>query len=125
MSKHKVTLTHIMKIIFLCGLVVMVNFAYVTSFFVMFGRQMENVASGANNYDAYLELMPIISLSSFVLADFLQMARFFRKKNVEVVADSIKFSFIQTLITLSAKDLTELRAFPRSVIVLRDRKSVV
>ncbi len=118
MSKHKVTLTHIMKIIFLCGLVVMVNFAYVTSFFVMFGRQMENVASGANNYDAYLELMPIISLSSFVLADFLQMARFFRKKNVEVVADSIKFSFIQTLITLSAKDLTELRAFPRSVIVL-------
>ena len=43
MSKHKVTLTHIMKIFFLCGLVVMVNFAYVTSFFVMFGRQMENV----------------------------------------------------------------------------------
>lgn len=118
MSKSKVTFTHILKIIFLCGLVIMVNFAYITSFFVIFGRQMENVESGANNYDAYVLLMPVISFSSFVLADFLQMARFFRKKNVEIVADSIKFSFIQTLITLSAKDLTELRAFPRSVILL-------
>ena len=118
MSKNKVTFTHILKIFFLCGLVVMVNFAYVTSFFVIFGSQMEDVESGVNNYDAYINLLPIISASSFVLADFLQMARFFRKKNVEVVSDSLKFSFIQTLITLSAKDLFEQRAFPRSVIVL-------
>ena len=118
MSKNKVTFTHILKIFFLCGLVVMVNFAYVTSFFVIFGSQMEDVESGVNNYDAYINLLPIISASSFILADFLQMARFFRKKNVEVVSDSLKFSFIQTLITLSAKDLFEQRAFPRSVIVL-------
>ena len=118
MSTNKVTLTHILKIIFLCGLVVMVNFAYITSFFAIFGSEMENVESGVNNYDAYINLIPVISLSSFVLADFLQMARFFRKKNVEVIADSLKFAFIQTLITLSAKDLTEMRAFPRSVILL-------
>ena len=79
MSNSKVTLTHILKIIFLCGLVVMVNFAYVTSFFAIFGSEMENVESGVNNYDAYLFFIPISSFSSFVLADFLQMARFFRK----------------------------------------------
>ena len=68
MSKNKVTLTHIMKIIFLCGLVVMVNFAYITSFFVIFGRQMENVESGANNYDAYVLLMPVISMTDRMLS---------------------------------------------------------
>ena len=118
MSRNKVTLTHIIKIFFLAGLVLMVNFAYITSFFAIFGPALENVESPVDNYDAYINLMPVISVSSFILADFLQMARFFRKKNTEIVADTLKFSFIQTLITLSAKDLTEQRAFPRSVIVL-------
>jgi len=118
MSRNRQFLTHMLKVIFLAGIVLMVNFAYITSFFALFGVEMENVESGANNYDAYLSLMPIISISSIILADFLQMARFFRKKNIEVVSDSLKFSFIQTLITLSAKDLTEQRAFPRSVIIL-------
>src|SRR5574344_1531285 len=39
-------------------------------------------------------------------------------KNIDVVSQTLYFSFIQTLITLSAKYLTEQRAFPRSVIVI-------
>ncbi|MCQ2516010.1 MAG: sugar transferase [Saccharofermentans sp.] len=118
MGKTKINLTHAMKILFLLGIIMVTNLAYVTSFFAMFGEQMENVESGVNNYDAYIRLVPIISLSSIILADYLQMARFFRKKNLEVVADTLKFAFIQTLITLATKDLTGERAFPRSVILL-------
>jgi len=118
MGKFKFNYTHAMKILFLIGIIVVTNLAYVTSFFAMFGEQMENVESGVNNYDAYIRLVPVISISSIVLADYLQMARFFRKKNLEVVADTLKFAFIQTLITLATKDLAAEHAFPRSVILL-------
>ena len=57
-------------------------------------------------------------LATVFLADMLQMPRFFRKKNIEVVTQTLKFSTILTLVTLSAKDLAVQRAFPRSVILL-------
>ncbi len=109
------TIPHLFKILFLLGLAVVVHFAYVTSFFLRLGADFETTTS--NNYDAYVALIPVITVSTIILADFLQMPRFFRKKNLDVVSQALTFSFIQTLITLSAKDLTQQRAFPRSVIV--------
>lgn len=118
LSKHarKVTIPHFFKLIFLIGLVIVVHFAYVTSFYAILGRDYEHTIH--NNYEAYTALAPIIMIATFLLADFLQMPRFFRKKNIDIVAQTLKFSFILTLITLSAKDLTEQRAFPRSVVLL-------
>lgn len=118
MHGHKITIPHIFKLIFLLGLICIVNLAYVTSFFVVFGKAMRDVENEINNFAAYKSLIPVITASSIILADFLQMSRFFRKKNFDVVTQTLTFSFVQTLITLSAKDLAEQRAFPRSVIVI-------
>jgi exopolysaccharide biosynthesis polyprenyl glycosylphosphotransferase len=111
------TIPHLFKLLFLLGLVLVVHFAYITSFFAIFGKAMENTQTG-NNYEAYQALSPIITLATIFLGDFLQMPRFFRKKNIDVVSQTLYFCTILTLVTLSAKDLTEQRAFPRSVIVL-------
>lgn len=72
----------------------------------------------AENFQAYLTLIPMISLSSFLLADFLQFSRFFRKKNLDIVSESIKFSFLQTLFTTTAAYFFLQHALPRSIIGL-------
>ncbi len=114
--KFKLTVPHFFKLIFLIGIIIVVHAAYLTSFYAWFGSAMEDPL--INNFDAYKALVPVITIASIFLADFLQMPRFFRKKNIDIVAQTLKFSFILTLITLSAKDLTEQRAFPRSVILI-------
>lgn len=116
MKKKAFSLPHLFKLLFLLGLMFLVNAAYITSFFAVFGSNMEDPTN--NNYDAYLNLIPVITIASLFLADFLQMPRFFRKKNIDIISQTLKFSSLITLITLSAKDLTEQRAFPRSVILL-------
>ena len=117
MKNRFFTIPHLFKLVFLLGLIIVVQFAYVTSFFAVFGVNMED-PNNPHNFEAYQALMPVIAIASVFVADFLQMPRFFRKKNIDVVAQTIYFSFLITLITLAAKDLTELRAFPRSVILI-------
>lgn len=116
MKDKFLTLPHLFKLIFLIGIVGIVHAAYLTSFYAWFGAPMEDPLM--NNFDAYKALVPLITVAAFLLADYLQMPRFFRKKNIDIVSQTLMFSFILTLITLSAKDLTEQRAFPRSVIVI-------
>ena len=111
------TVPHLFKLVFLLGLVLVVQFAYVTSFFAVFGVAMED-PNNPHNYEAYQALVPVITIATIFVADFLQMPRFFRKKNIDVVSQTLYFSFLITLITLAAKDLTEQRAFPRSVILV-------
>ena len=116
MNRKFFTVPHLFKILFMLGLAVTVHLAYVTSFYVVLGN---NYASTPEmNFDAYIHLIPIIVIATLILADILQMPRFFRKKNIDVVSQSLVFSTILTLVTLSAKDLLVQRAFPRSVILL-------
>lgn len=116
MNRKFFTVPHLFKILFMLGLAVIVHLAYVTSFYVVLGN---NYASTPEmNFDAYIHLIPIIVIATLILADILQMPRFFRKKNIDVVSQSLVFSTILTLVTLSAKDLLVQRAFPRSVILL-------
>ncbi len=117
MNRKFFSVPHLFKILFLLGLAVIVHFAYVTSFVFILGADYENTLN-PRNYTDYVALSPYISLSTILLADFLQMPRFFRKKNIDVVSQTLYFTFIQTLITISLKDLMDKRAFPRSVIVL-------
>lgn len=117
MNKKFFSVPHLFKILFLLGLALVVHFAYVTSFFFVFGSNYEHTIN-PDNYRDYMELSPLITISTILLADFLQMPRFFRKKNIDVVSQTLYFSFIQTLITIALKDLSLKRAFPRSVIVL-------
>lgn len=118
MNSKKLTIPHLFKIAFILGLVLIVQLAYITSFYIYFGPALRNVTTEADNFAAYTVLAPFISLASIILADFLQMPRFFRKKNLDVVSQTLYFSFILTLITLSLKDLTEQRAFSRGVILI-------
>lgn len=117
MNNKFFTVPHLFKLVFLLGLVLVVQAAYVSSFFAVFGFAMED-PNNPHNYEAYQALIPIITIASIFVADFLQMPRFFRKKNIDVISQTLYFSFLMTLITLAAKDLTEQRAFPRRVIVI-------
>lgn len=116
MKQKLFTVPHIFKLLFLIGLAVVVHLAYLTSFTVVFGLDYESTID--HNYDAYTALIPVIMIATVLLADILQMPRFFRKKNIDVVSQSLTFSFLLTTITLSAKDLLEKRNFPRSVVVI-------
>ncbi|MBO7424465.1 MAG: sugar transferase [Clostridiales bacterium] len=116
MNRKFFTIPHLFKILFLLGLAVIVHMAYITSFYIILGKNF--TATPEMNFEAYLNLIPIITIASLILADILSMPRFFRKKNIDVVSQSLTFSTILTLVTLSAKDLLVQRAFPRSVILL-------
>ncbi|MCR5804818.1 MAG: sugar transferase [Clostridia bacterium] len=116
MNRKFFTIPHLFKILFLMGLAVIVHMAYITSFYIILGKNF--TATPEMNFEAYLNLIPVITIASLILADILSMPRFFRKKNIDVVSQSLTFSTILTLVTLSAKDLLVQRAFPRSVILL-------
>ena len=116
MNRKFFTIPHLFKILFLLGLAVIVHMAYITSFYIILGKNF--TATPEMNFEAYINLIPIITIASLILADILSMPRFFRKKNIDVVSQSLTFSTILTLVTLSAKDLLVQRAFPRSVILL-------
>lgn len=116
MNNKFFTVPHLFKILFMLGLAIIVHLAYVTSFFLYFGPGFDNTKD--NNFDAYISLMPVIIIATLVLADMFQMPRFFRKKNIEVVSQTLRFSTVLTLVTTAAKDMSVLRTFPRGVIVI-------
>lgn len=118
MNNKRFSVQHLFKLVFLLGLILVVELSYVTSFYIYFGEELKNVNSTVDNFQAYRNLAPFIGIASFFLADFLQMPRFFRKKNIDVVSQTLYFSFLITLITLSLKDLTEERAFSRGVLII-------
>ena len=117
--KKTFSVPHAFKIIYLLSTVLLVNVGYIFSFLIMLG------GLPTRNFQTYTALMPYISISTFLLADFLQLPRFFRKKNLEVVSECIQFAIVQTLITASLAYMVlpsfvnEARnAFPRSVLVI-------
>lgn len=116
MNNKFFTVPHLFKILFMLGLAIIVHLAYVTSFFLYFGPGFDNTPD--NNFDAYISLMPVIIIATLVLADMFQMPRFFRKKNIEVVSQTLRFSTVLTLVTTAAKDMSVLRTFPRGVIII-------
>lgn len=112
---HRFSSTHTFKIAFFFVLVLLVNLSYVLSFLILFGVNFIDMPQ--DNFRAYINLIPIISISALLLADFLQFARFFRKTSWDILSQSFKFVFIQTLVSTTAKDLLEQRALPRSVLL--------
>lgn len=116
MNNKFFTVPHLFKILFMLGLAIIVHLAYVTSFFLYFGPGFDNTQD--NNFDAYILLMPVIIIATLVLADMFQMPRFFRKKNIEVVSQTLRFGTVLTLVTTAAKDMSVLRTFPRGVIII-------
>ncbi len=116
MNNKFFTVPHLFKILFMLGLAIIVHLAYVTSFFLYFGPGFDNTPD--NNFDAYISLMPVIIIATLVLADMFQMPRFFRKKNIEVVSQTLRFGTVLTLVTTAAKDMSVLRTFPRGVIII-------
>lgn len=125
---NKFSATHAFKIIYFVVLILLVNLGYVLSFTIqpylqpflpLFLQQMlGGTGIESKNINAYLALIPFISISTFLLSDFLQIPSFFRKKNLDVVSQSIKFALIQTMLTTTAAYFGMLRSFPRSVLLL-------
>ncbi len=128
MLKGRISATHLFKILFFVVFVVVVNLGYLSSFWIypvvfpFFPNYITRLLASPNlvagNFEAYVKLSPLISVSSFLLASFLEFSRFFRKKNLDTVSQSIKFSFLQTLFTTAAAYFFQNHAFPRSVITI-------
>lgn len=127
--RSRVSSTHLFKIVFFVVFVLLVNIGYVISFWIQpvvkpflplfFANLLGGPRLTAENFQAYIGLIPLISLSSFLLADFLEFSRFFRKKNLDIISSSIKYSLIQAMFTTTAAYFfIYTRAFPRSVILL-------
>ena len=124
----KFSAIHAFKIIYFIVLILVVNLGYVLSFIIQpflqpflplfLQHMLAETGIESKNINAYLALIPFISISTFLLADFLQIPRFFRKKNLDVVSQSIKFALIQTMLTTTAAYFGMLRSFPRSVLLL-------
>ena len=124
----KFSATHAFKIIYFIVLILLVNLGYVLSFTIQpyiqpllplfLQRMLAETGIESKNINAYMALVPFISISTFLLSDFLQIPRFFRKKNLDVVSQSIKFALIQTMLTTTAAYFGMLRSFPRSVLLL-------
>ena len=119
-KKKKFSITHLFKGAYLISLVFLVNIAYTLSFLLTHGEIRWR------NFQTYVVLIPFISIAAFLLADFLQLPRFFRKKNLDAISEALQFSIIQTLITISLAygllpefdHLISRNAFPRSVLLL-------
>ena len=127
-TPNKFSATHAFKIIYFVVLILLVNLGYVLSFTIQpylqpllplfLQRMLAGTGIESRNISSYLALIPFISISTFLLSDFLQIPSFFRKKNLDVVSQSIKFSLIQTMLTTTAAYFGMLRSFPRSVLIL-------
>ena len=117
-SKKKLSATHTFKVIYLVSLVLLVNIAYILSFLLSLRSLVWR------NFQTYVVLIPFISLSTFLMADFLHLPRFFRKKNLDALTQSLRFSLIQTLLTISFAYIIlpffveQRNAFPRTVLVV-------
>ena len=128
MLKGRVSATHLFKILFFVIFVIVVNLGYLSSFgiypiiFPLFPKYITKLLAApslvAGNFEAYVTLAPLISVSSFFLASILEFSRFLRKKNLDTVSQSIKFAFLQTLFTTTSAYFFLQHAFPRSVIAI-------
>jgi exopolysaccharide biosynthesis polyprenyl glycosylphosphotransferase len=128
MLKGRVSATHLFKILFFIIFVIVVNLGYLSSFgiypvvYPFFPKYIRALLAApilvATNFKAYITLIPLISVSAFFLANLLEFSRFFRKKNLDIVSQSIKFSMLQTLFTTAVAYFYLQYAFPRSVIIL-------
>ncbi len=128
MFNGRFSATHLFKLLFFIVFVLLVNLAYISSFAIypavipLLPKWISKLLAApsliASNYKAYQTLIPLISLSAFFLANFLEFSRFFRKKNLDVVAQSIKFSLLQTLFTTTSAYFLLQHALPRSVIAI-------
>lgn len=129
MSLHgKFSATHAFKVVYFVVFVLLVNLGYVASFFIQpliqpflpdfLASLLGGTSIESKNTSAYISLIPFISVSAFLLADALQFPRFFRKKNLDVISQSIKFSVVQTMLTTTAAYFGMMRSFPRSVLLI-------
>lgn len=118
-SSRSLSITHAFKVIYLISLVLLVNIAYVLSYLLALGELLWR------NFEPYVVLIPFISVSTFLLADFLQISRFYRKRGLDTIAQSLQFAILQTLITttfayiiLPQFEEVNRNALPRSVLLV-------
>ncbi|MBP5492298.1 MAG: sugar transferase [Clostridiales bacterium] len=112
---HRFSQAHILKIAYFFIVILLVNLSYVWTFYLLSATKITPIS--ADNFRAYIALIPVISFSSLILCDTFHLSRFFRKKPWDILSQTTSFVIMQTLVTTAAKDMMLQRAFPRSVQV--------
>ena len=112
-TSHRFTKAHAFKILYFFVVILLVNLSYVWTFYLLSVTHVTPIYK--ENIQAYIALIPVISISSLILADALHLSRFFRKKPWNIFSQTIYFVVLETMVTTTAKDMLLQRAFPRSV----------
>jgi len=106
---------HVFKLLFFLVVILLVNLSYVWTFYILDATHITPIFS--ENFRAYYALIPVISLSSLILSDSLNLSRFFRKKPGQILSQTFWFVVLEAMVTTTAKDMLLQRAFPRSVLI--------
>ncbi|MBR3058166.1 MAG: exopolysaccharide biosynthesis polyprenyl glycosylphosphotransferase [Clostridiales bacterium] len=112
---HRFSPAHAFKIIYFFVVILLVNLSYVWTFYLLSATHITPIS--AENFKAYVALIPAISISSLILCDTFHLSRFFRKKPGTILSQTVWFVIVQTMVTTTAKDMLLQRAFPRSVLI--------
>ena len=91
----------------------LINFSYVLGFYIRFWG-----APPAVNFTSYLQIIPFITLSSFIYIDLFGLLKFFRRSRRSVISSVIKLVCMQALTTTSLAYFLQQYPFPRAVLLL-------
>ncbi len=89
-------LSHLFKVFYLIGELVMVNLAIIISFYLVSSNKVLQFELSLNDY---VSTIPILLLLSILYIDYLGMTQFFRKTYTDVFISSFIFGFLSILST--------------------------
>lgn len=112
----KIKNTHLFKAAFNLLLIVVVNLGFAAAFGILLSLNL--LAQPDQNFQSYLISAPFISIAAFLIADFLQMTRFYLKSMLDITTQAFKFTFLEVLIASTFAFFLRAFSFPRSVLLL-------
>jgi hypothetical protein len=95
-ARSKMKNTHFFKAVFNLLLVLIVNLGFATAFVILFGFDLASLPE--HNFESFLISVPFISIAALIIADYLQMTRFYLKTMLDIVMMAFKFTFLEVLI---------------------------
>lgn len=115
-KRRKLKKAHLFKAIINLLLVLIVNLGFAAAFGLLLA--LGQLAQPDQNFQSYLVAAPYISLSAFLIGDYLKMTRFYLKSMLEVTLQAFRFTLLEVLITSTLVFFLRAFSFPRSVLLL-------
>jgi exopolysaccharide biosynthesis polyprenyl glycosylphosphotransferase len=114
--KRRSYMTHLFKILFIVGELVLTNLVIIASFFIIYNKN--TTSSFDLSFSNYLSTVPLLMIFGLVYIDYLDMTHFYRKTNSDVISASFRFSFLMILTASTIAFFFKWFAFPRYVLAL-------